>query len=501
MSACAPRRRGTASLVEVFSAEYWRDICPHLHVGDEAAQMSLLASASDGACCSTSKTQAVRSRLIAEGYAHLLPNDVRWSTPVDGLAEGARCLARHGWPATALSVYDEAWSLGRDAAELMKQATGNTPVMDTLGFYVEPGDASKGFSPHRDRQPEDWIARGLAEDPRSTFRADGTAKYTTAWIALTSATTDNSCLHFIPAPHDPGYYAGDGDGDGDGDDDPMRLCFPNKEAYQNIRAVNLPPGGVSFHTHRAIHWGSAGRVGENVEPRISISFSFSDPEFEPPYFDPAELPFPPLRSRVALMSGQIINYSSLGGTDGGGWKAIAGPLASSGDERTSDSWAERLRLLHAAFRQESARFDRSYCNEITAKYVAATAEAIGAAESSASITTISMSNGSGGRSNKSSGCTEQKGCSSEDSDIEQGGHECGCADENDGEEGEEEGGFFGLSSLKNADDDVLDEALEALLDAETTESRRGSSRFTDDYDVLSNENEHAVTQNKRRRNR
>ena len=82
-----------------------------------------------------------------------------------------------------------------------------------------------------------------------------------AVLALTAATTDNSCLHFVPAPADPGYYAGD---DSEGDKDPMQCCFPDKEAYQHIRAVPLEAGGASFHTHRIIHWGSSGRAAAEV---------------------------------------------------------------------------------------------------------------------------------------------------------------------------------------------------------------------------------------------
>lgn len=127
----------------------------------------------------------------------------------------------------------------------------------------------------------------------SLFFAVGSAdcvpdRYATVWIALTAATTDNSCLHFVPAPADPGYYAGEqpplnrhsappnwqtrpgrpvlynaGD-DSEGDKDPMQCCFPDKEAYQHIRAVPLEAGGASFHTHRIIHWGSSGRAAAEV---------------------------------------------------------------------------------------------------------------------------------------------------------------------------------------------------------------------------------------------
>jgi hypothetical protein len=181
-----PAPTSPLTVEELRSPGYWRRICPHLHVCDAELQACILGVRSSGGgggdgggddgCCSSADARAVRRRLISEGYAHLSPAALSWSTDVAALAEGVRCLARHGWPATALAVYDEAWVLGRDAAAIMLQATGNTPVMDSLGFYVDPSSGYRGFSPHRDRQPEDWVARGHTEDPRSTFREDGTAK-------------------------------------------------------------------------------------------------------------------------------------------------------------------------------------------------------------------------------------------------------------------------------------------------------------------------------------
>lgn len=55
--------------------------------------------------------------------------------------------------------------------------------------YVDPNRGDVGFSPHRDRQPDDSAA---------TFRPDGTAMYTTLWLPLTDATPENSCLYVIP---------------------------------------------------------------------------------------------------------------------------------------------------------------------------------------------------------------------------------------------------------------------------------------------------------------
>jgi hypothetical protein len=54
---------------------------------------------------------------------------------------------------------------------------------------VDPNRGDVGFSPHRDRQPDDAPA---------TFRADGSAMYATMWVPLTRATPENSCLYVIP---------------------------------------------------------------------------------------------------------------------------------------------------------------------------------------------------------------------------------------------------------------------------------------------------------------
>jgi hypothetical protein len=154
--------------------------------------------------------------LVAAARRARYPLQVQWSSfcggsagAIERLCYGVRQLLKHGWPPTAITLFDEAWLIGADAAALMLATNGSSPVMDTLGFLVDPATGDKGFSPHRDRQPDDWTSRGLPEDIRQTFRPDGTAKYATVWIALSQATPANSCLHFLPASHDPGYYSGD----------------------------------------------------------------------------------------------------------------------------------------------------------------------------------------------------------------------------------------------------------------------------------------------------
>ena len=89
-----------------------------------------------------------------------------------------------------------------------------------LAWHVDPDESECGFSPHRDRQPD--VAS-------STFREDGMAMYTSCWIPLTDATTDNSCLYMIPSQFDPGYKDGDVE-----EKDPLSRALPNKEAYQRL---------------------------------------------------------------------------------------------------------------------------------------------------------------------------------------------------------------------------------------------------------------------------
>ena len=120
------------------------------------------------------------------------------------------------------SVFDEAWMLlYRLGKMVMAPVTNNEISLDMLAWCVSPADGQAGFSPHRDRQPE---------DVPGSFRSDGMAKYTTCWVALSDATPDASCLYMIPKQFDPGYTQGDGE-----TEDPLQAALPTKEAYQNIR--------------------------------------------------------------------------------------------------------------------------------------------------------------------------------------------------------------------------------------------------------------------------
>merc|ERR1712176_1588190 len=86
------------------------------------------------------------------------------------------------------------------------------------------------------------------------------SKFVTLWIALSNATTNNSCLYVIPKKYDPGYINGDNnDNNDDGEEEccPLRRALPNKQSYQHIRALPRKSGQSILFTHRLIHWGSS----------------------------------------------------------------------------------------------------------------------------------------------------------------------------------------------------------------------------------------------------
>eukprot|EP00039_Didymoeca_costata_P013940 m.218683 g.218683 ORF g.218683 m.218683 type:complete len:414 (+) comp15905_c1_seq4:1706-2947(+) len=342
----------TADLVA--SVSFWKEFCPELTIGGDGGS----EEQKSGAKLPETLVKNYAGRIEKDGYFTVSrpPADTILAQQGPGIDESmtlniweginlttlalcANRLKEHGWPPTFLLVYDEVWEMQRRIAKLVTQTTGNTPNMDMLIFHIDPNSGDAGFSPHRDRQPN---------DPPSSFRSDGTPKYSTCWIALTEATPENSCLYFIPRQADPGYYKGDGHGE---NDDMLRDALHGKEQYQYIRAIPLKAGECAIFSHRIIHWGSRGRPGYPV-PRIAISFAFSSDDFEAHYIPDDLLPLPPLATRLALAGGQMINYH----------------------ERFPHT-KHSLRLCHNLFQSEMATsFCKEYNQKIAREFLAAAEE-------------------------------------------------------------------------------------------------------------------------------
>ena len=296
--AAAGPPRAAAAAGDFRTPEYWRRLAPQLAGG------SAFRFGEDPGLLRKSAAAAAAD-VAEEGYAVLTSDKWTGRTRkavrgelMAGLEAAILALERAGWPATFVIAYDAVWDLLRHAGPLCRGAAGpNAFNGDILAWCVDPAKGQSGFSPHRDRQPEDVAA---------SFRADGTPRYATMWIAVTPATPHNSCLYMLPRHCDPGYLAGDTDAERD----PLQVALKDKEAFQNIRAVPLDRGDAVLFTHRIIHWGSAGKRERGDPPRISISFGCAAPEFEPAYFKDdvhlAGASHPPLELRLALAAAQMV---------------------------------------------------------------------------------------------------------------------------------------------------------------------------------------------------
>jgi len=138
------------------------------------------------------KAQRVREDLIEDGYAKVeCPDAVIPAAVVQRLRRGVARLVSAGWPATFILVFDECWQAVRGMQQLLQQVhTGVTLAcsFDIVAWHVDPGAGQAGFSPHRDRQPEDWTLRGIPRSVPNTFTRDRDgkqmAKYNTCWLAL-----------------------------------------------------------------------------------------------------------------------------------------------------------------------------------------------------------------------------------------------------------------------------------------------------------------------------
>ncbi len=299
----------------------WTAICHKLSIASNAD--SKIGSAdrviqSDGANL-PAKHKRRRERLIRNGYA--LVDD---TFNVGLVREGIEALHNKKIPATFVLLFDETWQLARQSKKVLEKASHEKNIFnyDLLAWYIPPG--SPGFSPHRDRQPENSSVTFHSDDQQ--------AKFITNWIALSDATPENSCLYVIPKPYDPGYTTGDmdsvddeGENDGSGSSDPLHRALSTKESFQHIRCLPRKAGESVLFTHRIIHWGSQGdpldeddqnEIGHSettVSPRIAISFVASDPDYEAPllvnhtkYFSNDR--FPPLHIRLLLVCAQLLIY-------------------------------------------------------------------------------------------------------------------------------------------------------------------------------------------------
>lgn len=309
------------SIDEVFDAAYWCRICPHLQISSKGIGCN--GSASHGEVNAVTQEMEMeetkaKNAMITNGFfRHTVSPETK--NTVSQLAQGVALLDQHGWPATFIMAFDACWKLAHEMSEKMKHATGNKNNGDILAWYIDPSKGHSGFSPHRDRVPE---------NPQATFRHDGSPLYASAWVALSDAHERNSCLHMIPKHMDPGYGFKESKMETSGLDaaDTAREDREAEEieslawdyftgtdtTSQKVREIVHPlpcnPGDAVFFSHTILHWGSRGQT-VCEDPRISMSVACSDDQADPAYFDrELHLPCPSMELRVALAAGQMISY-------------------------------------------------------------------------------------------------------------------------------------------------------------------------------------------------
>ena len=286
----------------------WKFLCPNLSIreeerGDEEENEIQGAKKPQN----TKDITKCTNKLNTDGYVQI--DQSLDMTTISKLNEGITTLyKKYNIPPTFVLLFDETWELAIECyTRYLSKICHPSNIFnyDILAWYVPHG--SSGFSPHRDRQPKNPLSSSFHTTSDNTT-TDPSPMFVTQWIALSEVTTDNSCLYVIPKQYDPGYLQGDDDDDNDneGDEsnnykDPLTKALPNKESYQNIKALPRKKGQSIIFSHRIIHWGSKstntiiedGADEDEVEnaiethtaqpqPRIAISFVCSDPTFEKP---------------------------------------------------------------------------------------------------------------------------------------------------------------------------------------------------------------------------
>lgn len=313
------------TLESMMAAETWRAICPFLTCSTEGLATAH-SSAVGGAL-----TRGAHESLCSKGFFQInacqIKLDTRHAALTSLLARGVLRLMEMGYSPCFLLMYNECWEMTRIVSEFMLLATDgqNAPLGDFYVFTVlsarqtaaaalNPRAFVHRYSPgppHRDRP-----SAGAA-----SFTDDLTPHYVSTWLALTPATTANSCLYCVPLARDAGYYT-----EGDARGQAIRV--------QDVLAKPLRQGAFLAFSHRLLHWGGAlqpeleeeGEEGgegwegrkeaeeEEEPPRIALTNAHALKAFEEAYYNHDTYPHDgttPLGLRLGLACGQQIQYAHL----------------------------------------------------------------------------------------------------------------------------------------------------------------------------------------------
>ena len=317
------------TIAELICSSYWEAVCPWLTVTSAASQVAAVAKSvasvaigettlassimldkqatvsADSATLSAS--DLYRKELMGErGFFKVHAADVKCDQGMlSRLETGVHKLVSLGHAPNAIMIYDEAWLVGENFRELLERSTGNVASGDCVAFLVKPGfHVFKG--PHRDKPNGGDSSFRQDMDVYGSKNSPEMPMYTTAWLALSSATAEQSCLYFLPADKDPGYRA---------QGDAILQALDGPHAWPRIEAQPCASGDLLCFSHRLLHWG--GEASPAALPRVALSYAFADPDFEESAFCSTYLPLPPLELRLALIAGQAIIYNAQSPLDKG----------------------------------------------------------------------------------------------------------------------------------------------------------------------------------------
>ena len=175
----------------IVSPDYWRELCPWLTVSvdvEEEPSDSPLEQ-------SESEINNRMNQMKRDGFFVLKSDETNIPrNTIELLRRGVSQIVSHGWQATFITVYDEAWIVAKALEPIISSATGGYKIFnhDWLAYHVDASES--GMPPHRDFpkcSPESW------HDDNMMF-----PKVATAWIALSDVTSAHSHLYFLPACKD-----------------------------------------------------------------------------------------------------------------------------------------------------------------------------------------------------------------------------------------------------------------------------------------------------------
>jgi len=319
------------SVDELTDPSTWLAICPFLTCSVTRSELD------DGSSINGQLIASAGRQMKSRGYFSVPPEqfDLKRTNLVELLARGVLELMKHGFPPLFILMYDESWLMTRIIQQFVPAACGEggQPRPRHVGdFYVfavlnAREQASLGPESFKQRYRPSGPHRDRPTAGPSTFSPLLMPQYCSIWLALSDATTSNSCLYVVPLASDKGYYlSGDAHGSEGGVDEPVRI--------ESCIAQPLKAGGLLCFSHRLLHWGSAleqwaleedglrssEEDGEDEPaeaealPRIAFTTAFAQDSFEQSYFSEERFPMDgstPLSLRLGLVAGQSIQYEHL----------------------------------------------------------------------------------------------------------------------------------------------------------------------------------------------